>query len=325
MGLPNVPSDDPAVYDSNGVFRMPQLPRDIVIVGGGPVGVEFATVFTALGVPVTLVDRSGRLLPDMDGELVRRMTDEFARRGVRMILNAGVESVVRRDDRVMVRLSDGATLDAGAVLFAAGRAANTQGLGLDAAGVELDLKGRVLVDRYYQTTCPGVYAVGDLVRPTLASIAVQEGRAAVCHAFGLVFGVPVDREASAAVYGLPEIAGVGMTEEQIRATRTPYVVGRCDLSLTARGAIAGSGGLLKLIVGADDRRLLGVHCIGDIASELVAPGQAVLHLGGAVDVFLALALNTPTYCSAYRDAAIDALMQLAALAGRQVHPVEVRA
>ena len=134
-----------------------------------------------------------------------------------------------------------------------------------------------------------------LVGPTLASVAMQQGRAAVCHALGLAFGVPVDRAPARPSTALPEIAGVGATEDQIRQRGIPYVVGRCDLSQTARGAIAGRGGRLKLIVRADDRQLLGVHCIGDIASELVGMGHAVLHMGGAVDVFLTLALNTPTY------------------------------
>jgi len=317
MRFAGIPFDDPDIYDSDEIFTMRRTPTDIVIVGGGPVGVEFATILAALGVRVTLADRGDRLLPSMDGELVRLMSDEFRRCGVTLMPGVSLESAAR-DGRLVLTFSNGARLDTDAVLFAAGRAANTEGLGLDAAGVELDARGRIVVDRYYQTTCPGIYAVGDAVGPTLASIAMQQGRAAVCHAFGLVFGVPVDRVASTAVYGMPELAGVGATEEQILSDGIPYVVGRCDLSHTARGAIARRGGRLKLIVRADDRKLLGVHCIGDIASELVGMGHAVLHMGGPVDVFLTLALNTPTYSSAYRDAAIDAMGQLTVLAGRSV-------
>jgi NAD(P) transhydrogenase len=311
-----VPFDDPDIYDSNEIFTMQRLPDDIVIVGGGPVGVEFATILTALGVHVTLVDPGDRLLSNMDAELASVMADEFTRRGVTLILKARVESAVRRDGQLTVALSNGASINPAAVLFAAGRIPNTAGLGLDRAGVDTDRHGRIVVDRYYQTTSPGIYAVGDAVAPTLASIAMQQGRAAVCHALGLVFGVPVDRSASAAVYGLPELAGVGATEEETRQSGIPYVVGRADLSETARGAIAGRGGRLKLIVRADDRKLLGVHCIGDIASELVGMGHVVLQMNGPVDVFLTLALNTPTYSSAYRDAAIDAMEQLAVMAGR---------
>jgi NAD(P) transhydrogenase len=238
------------------------------------------------------------------------------------VLGAGVQSVARRDGRLVVDLPDGVEIDTGAVLFAAGRTPNTEGLGLNAAGVAVDPRGRIVVDGYYQTTCDGIYAVGDAVGPTLASIAAQQGRAAVCHALGLAFGVPVDRAPSAAVYGRPELAGVGATEEQVQDSGVPYVVGRCDLSRTARGAIAGRGGRLKLLVQADDRKLLGVHCIGDIASEMVGMGHTVLHMGGAVDVFLTLAFNTPTYASAYRDAAIDAMAQLARRArrGAQIVP-----
>ena len=311
-----VPFDDPDIYDSNEIFAMQRMPNDIVIVGGGPVGVEFATIFAALGVQVTLLDRSDRLLPTMDGELAELMLMEFERRGVRFLTSAGVDSVSRRNGQLVVAVSGGMQLDADAVLFAAGRVPNTHGLGLEAAGVAVDPRGRIVVDRYYQTSAAGIYAVGDTVAPTLASIAAQQGRAAVCHALGLAFGVPVDRTPSAAVYGVPEIAAVGVTEEQVRGSGTPYVVGRCDLSRTARGAIAGRGGRLKLIVRAGDRKLLGVHCIGDIASELVGMGHTVLHMDGAVDIFLTLALNTPTYSAAYRDAAIDAMTQLSLLARR---------
>ena len=152
--------------------------------------------------------------------------------------------------------------------------------------------------------------------PTLASTAMQQGRAAACHACGLVFGVEVDQAQSSAVYSLPEVAGVGATEEQARAAGIPYVVGRCDLATPARGAIAGHGGRLKLIFRADNRKLLGVHCIGDIASEVVALGHMVLHAGSTVELFLTLALNTPTYSAAYHDAALDGL---ARLAGRMGH------
>jgi NAD(P) transhydrogenase len=142
---------------------------------------------------------------------------------------------------------------------------------------------------------------------------MQQGRAAAAHACGLFFGVEIDQTASSAVYGLPEVASVGATEEQIQANGTPYTVGRCDLATTARGAIAGHGGLLKLIFRSDNRKLLGVHCFGDIASEVVGLGHVVLQLGGKVELFLTLALNTPTYSYAYHDATVDGLTRLAEL------------
>jgi NAD(P) transhydrogenase len=192
---------------------------------------------------------------------------------------------------------------------------NSEGLGLDEVGAQLDGRGRIVVDRYFRTTAPGVYAAGDIVRPALASTAMQQGRAAACHACGLLVGVAVDQAASSAVYGLPEVAGVGLTEEQARRADIPYVVGRCDLAETARGTIAGRGGRLKLIGRADDHKLLGVHCIGDIASEMVGLGHAVIALGGMFEMLLTLGLNMPTYSAAYHDAAVDGLSRLAGALG----------
>jgi NAD(P) transhydrogenase len=313
--VPGIPFDDPDVYDSDRIHTLRRVPQDIVIVGGGPVGVEFATIFTALGIPVTLINQADRLLPAIDGELAQLMADEFAQRGVTLILGAGVQAVDRVGGRLSVTLSTGVVLATEVVLFAAGRTPNTAGLGLAEAGVQLDARGRIVVDRYYRTSAAGIYAAGDVVGPTLASTAMQQGRAAACHACGLVFGVEVDQAQSSAVYSLPELAGVGATEEQVRATGIAYVVGRCDLATTARGAIAGHGGRLKLIVRADNRKLLGVHCIGDSASEVVALGHLALHVGSTVELLLTLALNTPTYSAAYHDAAIDGLARLAELMG----------
>jgi NAD(P) transhydrogenase len=312
-----IPFDDPDVYDSDRIYSIRKVPNDVVIVGGGPVGVEFATIFTALGIPATLINHSEQLLPTADGEIAGLMADELARRGVKLILGAGAKAVARIDGRLAVTLSTGEVVGTDVVLFAAGRTPNTEGLGLEEAGVRLDPRGRIDVDRYFRTSAPGIYAAGDVIAPALASTAMQQGRAAACHAFGVLFGVGVDRVASSAVYGVPEVAGVGLTEEQATAANIPYLVGRCDLAATARGAIAGHGGLLKLIFRADDRTLLGVHCIGDIASEMVGLGHVVLHVGGPIELFLTLALNTPTYSAAYHDAAIDGLARLAQLMGQR--------
>ncbi|MEV6941977.1 FAD-dependent oxidoreductase [Streptomyces sp. NPDC051172] len=243
------------------------------------------------------------------------MADEFKRRGVRLVLGAGADGVRCVDGRLRGTLSTGTVLAGDAVLFAAGRTPDTEGFGLEQAGVRLDARGRIVVDRYHRTTAPGIYAAGDVVQPGLASNAMQQGRAAAAHACGLVFGVEIDQTAGSAVYGLPEVAGVGATEEQIQATGIPYAVGRCDLATTPRGAIAGHGGLLKLIFREDNRKLLGVHCFGDIASEVVGLGHVVLQLGGRVELFLTLALNTPTYSYAYHDATVDGLTRLTKLMG----------
>jgi NAD(P) transhydrogenase len=310
-----VPFDDADVYDSDEVYSLRTAPEDIVIVGGGAVGVEFATILTALGVPATLVSGSSRLLPTVDGELAGLAEQEFTRRGVTLILGATAREVRRVDGRLRVTLSTGPVLSTDAVLFAAGRTPNSEGLGLAEAGVQLDARGRIVVDQFFRTTAPGVYAAGDVVDPALASTAMQQGRAAAAHACGLMFGVTVDRTPSTAVYGLPEVAGVGATEEQVAASGVSYAVGRCDLALTARGAIAGHGGLLKLIFRADDRSLLGIHCFGDIAAEVVNVGHVVVRDGGSVESFLTMALSTPTYGYAYHDAAADGLIRLSRLMG----------
>jgi NAD(P) transhydrogenase len=315
MHFTGVPFDDPDVYDSDEIYSLRTAPKDIVIVGGGAIGVEFATVLTALGIPATVVSRSDRLLPAVDGEPAGLAAEEFERRGVRLILGADAEEVRRVEGRLTVTLSTGIVLATDAVLFAVGRSPNTEGLGLEEAGVRLDDRGRIVVDRYFRTTAPGIYAAGDVVDPGLASYAMQQGRAAAAHACGLMFGVVVDRTASIAVYGLPEVASAGLTEEEAQAEGIAYAVGRCDLAATARGAIAGHGGLLKLIIRADDRSLLGVHCFGDIASEVVNLGHVVLQSGGSVESFLTMALNTPTYGYAYHDAAVDGLVQLSRLMG----------
>jgi NAD(P) transhydrogenase len=323
--VPGIPFDDPDVYDSDQIYALTTVPKNIVIIGAGPIGVEFATVFTALGIPVTLVGQADRLLPTIDAELAELLAGELGRRGVQLILGADTDSVARTHGRLTVTLSTGVSRTTDAVLVAAGRTPNTEHLGLDEVGVHRDARGWIVVDHYYRTTAAGIYAAGDVVGAALASTAMQQGRAAACHACGLVFGITVDQTSSAAVYGVPEVASVGMTEEQTRAAGMDYVVGRCDLATTARGAIAGHGGRLKLIFRADDRKLLGVHCIGDIASEVVGLGHAALHVGAPVELFLALALNTPTYSHAYHAAAIDGLTRLAELVSHGTAPARQHA
>ena len=310
-----IPFEDPDVCDSDQIFKLSRVPTNLFIVGGGPIGVEFATIFAALGRRVTLSDMGDRLLPMMDGELSRFMAEYFTRTGVQVILGVGTKSVERSHGRLRVTLSDGNTLSPDAVLFAAGRRANTEGLGADEVGVELDRHGRIIVDGDYRTTVDGIYAAGDVVQPSLASIAMEQGRIAMFRAFGLPFKKAVDPLTVSAVYGVLEVAGVGLTEEQCQQQGIDYEVGRCDLAVTARGAIAGHGGLLKLIFRRDDRRLLGVHIIGDIASEVVGMGQMAINSGEAIDVFGALTLNTPTYTYAYKYATFDGVKRLAATQG----------
>ena len=310
-----VPFDDPDVYDSDEVYSLRTVPDDIVVVGGGAVGVEFATVLTALGIPATLISRADRLLPSVDDELAGLAAAEFRRRGVTLVLGAGAEKVCREGgqaerDPVHRVHPDGRRRPVRHRPHAQHRRPRPRGSRRAARRPRADRRRPLLPD-----DAPGIYAAGDVVDPGLASYAMQQGRAAAAHACGLMFGVVVDRTPSSAVYGLPEVASVGATEEQTRAAGIPYAVGRCDLALTARGAIAGHGGLLKLVIRADDRTLLGVHCFGDAAAEVVNLGHVVVQGGGSVESFLTMALNTPTYSYAYHDAAVDGLMQLSRMMG----------
>ena len=307
----NIPFDDPGVCDSDSILSLGYLPKDILIVGGGSVGVEYATICHALGGRVTLADVSDRLIPMMDGELSSRMDEMFRQRGVTVLLGVAPETIARTTaGKLEVLLSSGTKLQPDTILFAAGRAANTEGLDLDAAGVKTDSHGRIVVDEHFRTSARSVFAAGDVLRPTLASIAMEQGRAAACHALGIPFAGTVDPTPVSAVYGMPEVAGAGLTEEQCQAQGIDYAVGRSEFDLIPRGAIAGHGGLLKLIFRKDNQKLIGVHCIGDIASELVGIGQMVIHFGGALDVFDEVSMNTPTYSYAYKYAAFDGFRRL---------------
>jgi len=308
----NISFDIPGVCDTDTVLQRGWVPRDIVIAGGGPVGVEFVTICHTLGAKVTLVDRGTRLITAMDGEVSQHMEGLFSKWGIAVQFGATVESVAAKDAGLEVVLSTGQRLSPDTLLFAAGRIANTEGLGLEALNVELDSRGRIVVDKNFRTCAPGIYAAGDVVRPTLASIAMEQGRVAVCHAFGIPFEGTVDPCHVSAIYGMPEVSGAGLTEEQCREQSLDYEVGRADLGLTPRGAIAGRGGLLKLIFLKPDRKLIGVHCIGDIASEIVGIGQMVIRCGGTVNTIANMSLNTPTYSYAYKYAAFDGLRRLAA-------------
>ncbi len=308
----NISFDIPGVCDTDTILDRGHPPRDILIVGGGPVGVEFATICHALGARVSIADLGSRLIPAMDGELSAWMEDLFRKWSVTLYLGSTVETVEARDGALEIKLSTKQMLHPDTVLFAAGRIANTEGLGLDAAGVSCDSRGRINVDGNFRTTADGIYAAGDVLGPTLASIAMEQGRAAVCHAFGIPFEGTVDPVPVSAVYGMPEVTGAGLTEEQCREQRLNYEVGRADLGCTPRGAIAGRGGLLKLIFQRENRTLLGVHCIGDIASEIVGIGQMVIRCGGTLHTIANMSMNTPTYAYAYKYAAFDGLRRIAA-------------
>jgi NAD(P) transhydrogenase len=219
----------------------------------------------------------------------------FAERGVEVILGAGANAVTRVGDQLLLTLSNGATLETEAVFFATGRRPNIEDLGLDDIGVAVNERGYIVVDRNFLTSVPGVYAAGDVLGPGLSSVAMEQGRVAACLALGIDFLEVVDPIPISAVYGMPEMAGVGLTEEQCQEQGIAYAVGRCALASIPRRAISGHDGLLKLLFRQDDRWLLGVHCFGEIASEMIGAGQMALHSSGTIDIFSAITLPTPTY------------------------------
>jgi NAD(P) transhydrogenase len=303
----NISFDIPGVCDTDTILHRGRVPKEIVIVGGGPVGVEFATICHALGARVTLLDRGTRLISTMDGEVSGCMERLFEKWGISVRFGSMAESVSAKDNGLEVNLSTGEKLFPDTVLFAASRFANTQNLGLEAAGIDVDSRGRIVVDGNFRTSVEGIYAAGDVLGPTLASIAMEQGRVAICHAFGIPFEGTVDPSPVSAVYGMPEVSGAGLTEEQCLDKGLDYEVGRADLGLTPRGAIAGRGGLLKLIFLRADRKLVGVHCIGDLASEIIGIGQMVIRCGGTMSTIANMSMNTPTYSYAYKYAAFDGL------------------
>ena len=309
---PNIPFDVEGVCDTDTILQRGRVPKDMLIVGGGPVGIEFATIAHALGANVTIADLGSRLMSKMDGELTGYMEELFRSWGVRVLFGSSCDSISAENGALGIKMSTGETLSADTVLFAAGRVANTEDLGLDASGMTLDPRGRIVVDKHFRTSVKGVYAAGDVLGPTLASIAMEHGRIAVCHAFGIRFEGVVDPVPVSAVYGMPEVSGAGLTEEQCRDQGLDYEVGRADLARTPRGAIAGRGGRLKLVFLKKDRKVVGVHCIGDIASEIVGIGQMAIRCGGTMNTIANMSLNTPTYSYAYKYAAFDGLRRLAA-------------
>jgi NAD(P) transhydrogenase len=314
---PDLPFDDPDVHDSETVLSVERLPERVTVVGGGPVGCEYASIFSALGVDVTLVDRGTRLLPILDGEVSEALAQSLRRSGARLMLGAQVESV-ERDAEGLIVLVDGEILRPQLVLHAVGRIGNVEGLGLAEAGVQADDRGRIRVDRDFQTSAQGIYAAGDITGPPgLASVAMEQARVAMCRAFEIPYKESLDPVVPTGIYTLPEAAMVGLTEEAARAAGDDVHTGRALFEANARARIAGSTeGLLKLVFRRTDRRLLGAHILGEEATELIHIAQAVLHSGGAIDEFIDTTYNFPTRADAYKYAAYDGLPPRATSLGR---------
>ncbi len=304
-----VPFDNPHVHDSDSILRLQYLPRSLAVIGGGVIGSEYASVFSALGVKVTLVDGRDRLLPFLDAEIAERLRARLERNGLHFIFNTRVEKTSASEKRVRITLGTGQVLNVENALFAAGRQSNVQGLGLEELGVALGQRGLVLVNEKYQTSIPNIYAAGDVIGfPALASTSMEQGRVAMVHAFDLHYKERLSPVLPLAVYTIPEIAMVGLTEEDCRQKEIPYLVGEAFYANNRRGQIIGdTDGMIKLVFAPADKKLLGVHIIGELASELVHLGANVLADGGTIDAFINSVYNFPTLSDLYKYAAYDGL------------------
>ncbi|HEX6539308.1 MAG TPA: Si-specific NAD(P)(+) transhydrogenase [Candidatus Dormibacteraeota bacterium] len=304
--------DDPDVLDSESLLTVRSLVGSVAVVGGGPIGCEYASILRALAIEVSLVDVAPRLCSMLDAEISDRLAESFRGLDIDLRLPASVESVRHTDRGLELSLDRGNPLTVDKLLVAAGRAGNTEDLGLDEVGVKLDSRGRVIVGADFQTSCPGVYAAGDVIGPpALASVAMEEGRLAASFALGTRLHEGVRFQPPFGIYGVPEVAAVGMTEQDAAAQGIDYAVGRAEFAGNVRAVIAGApDGIVKLVFRRDDRCLLGVHVIGEQAAEIIHLGQAVLQNGGGLDYFIQAPFNVPTWTDAYKYAAFDGLQQL---------------
>jgi NAD(P) transhydrogenase len=311
---PTVQFDGQTVFDSDELLEMDRIPGSLVVVGAGVIGVEYASIFAALGTKVTAVDKRRRLLDFCDDEIVEGLQHHLRDLGVTFRLGEEVTAVEAVPEGAIVQLASGKRIAAQAVLYSAGREGATDQLGLERAGVKTDEKGRIEVGPTFRTAVPHIYAVGDVIGfPSLAATAMEQGRIAALDAFGQE--VRTTRELfPLGIYTIPEISFVGKTEQELTEAGIPYEVGLSRYKELARGAILGEAyGMLKILVSPEDRRILGVHVLGTGATEVVHIGQAVMGNDGTLDYLLDTVFNYPTLAESYKVAALDAQNKLHAL------------
>ena len=306
----NIPFDDEDVDDSDTILQIDRLPRTMTILGGGVIGCEYAAMFAAMHVKVTLLEGRTRLLPFLDLEMGERLRGALTSLGVDIRLGETVTTCARVAGRgIVCTLASGGEVDGGKVLAASGRSGRTEELALDVVGAAVDKRGYVVVDADYKTKADNVYAAGDVIGfPMLASTSMEQARVAVCHAFGFTYKRQVSHLLPFGIYTIPEVSCVGLSEETATEQKIAYVVGRAFYKDNARGKIVGDKeGIVKLVFERASRRLIGCHCIGDRASELVHIGQALITLGGTVETLIEMVFNYPTLSEMFKYAAYDAL------------------
>ena len=307
---PDVPFDKKTVLDSTSILNLRHLPDSLTVVGGGVIACEFVSIFAALGVRVSVVDSHAQLLEYLSEDVVGVLADSFLGMGVTFHMRERVKEIRREGNATLTVLESGTQISSDAVLYAQGRQPNSEKLHVENAGIIAE-GGWIAVNRHYQASMPHIYAVGDLIgRPALASTGMEQGRAAVLHAFGGEQHVTAEN-LPMAVYTIPEISYVGKTEKEVQHEGIPYLIGRALFKDSARGQIIGDAqGMLKLIVDARDEKLLGVHIVGEQASELIHIGQLVMNFHGSVRDLVSNVFNYPTLAECYKLAAMDCMSRL---------------
>jgi NAD(P) transhydrogenase len=310
---PEIPFDGRCIFDSDSILAMDRIPKSMVVVGGGVIGCEYASMFTALGVEVTLVDGRDRLLPFLDAEISERLRDRLASLGLRFLFEERPKITERTSAGIRMTLASGKIVETETALFAAGRRGMVEGLALEKAGLTTNARGHLDVNEHYQTAVGNIYAAGDVIGfPALASTSMEQGRVAMCHAFGFPYKQRLASQLPMGIYTIPEISVVGETEESCREKKIEYEVGRAKYANNARGQIVGDfAGILKLIFRRGNKQLLGVQIMGESATELIHLGIAVLEANGTIDTFIGLVFNYPTLSEMYKYAAYDGLGNLA--------------
>ena len=300
--------DEHQIIDSDGILGIQDIPGTMTVIGAGVIGVEYASIFSALDTRVTVIDARESMLDFIDRDVVSEFRHDLQSRGIRLRLGEQVDGIVQGESgRPVTLLAGGAQIKSDLVMVAAGRRGATDLLNLDNAGLEADPRGRLSVNDKHQTKVPHIYAVGDVIGfPALASTSAEQGRLAACHAFD----VPAESTPELfpfGIYAVPEISMVGKTEQELKEAGIPFEAGIARFRETARGQIQGRpDGLLKMMFGLEDWRLLGVHIVGEGATELIHIGQAVMAYHGGLNYFVSAVFNYPTLAEAYKVAALDA-------------------
>lgn len=302
----NVPFDDDVILDSTRLLALTQVPKSLLVLGGGIIGSEYASYFAALGTEVTVIDKREHMLPMLDNEIGVHLQTALTDIGLKFLGKKEPEEITRVGNKAHVKFKDGSTLEADALLYALGRVANVESLHIENVGIQLDSKGYILVNELFQTVQPHIYAVGDVIGgPSLASTSMEQGRLACRHAFGAQTHhfpefYPIG------IYTIPEISSCGYTEDQLKELGFHYEVGRAYYYEIARSHIAGTHtGMFKILFHAETLEILGVHVIGRSATEVIHIGQLAINFRAKISYFIDQIFNYPTYAEGYRVAALN--------------------